>query len=108
MTNLVFAYGDGEPVHRHIDVPDIGNCCVSAVIVPLADREWHQAIQVSAGLGDDILAGALVVEVVSVKCVVVGVTPAPTRARVLRNTDGLALLNFALLLDPTIGVLTGI
>lgn len=36
-TNLVLADGDGVPIYSHIYLPDVRNCCVSPVIIPLSD-----------------------------------------------------------------------
>uniref|UniRef100_A0A8C2WJW5 Uncharacterized protein n=1 Tax=Cyclopterus lumpus TaxID=8103 RepID=A0A8C2WJW5_CYCLU len=83
------------PIHRHIYLPDIRNRCVSPVIIPLS-------------LGDNILAGALEVKVVTIKCVVMGVTPGPAYACVLGDADSVTLHNTALLFDPTLGIFAGI
>uniref|UniRef100_A0A3Q1HUD0 Uncharacterized protein n=1 Tax=Anabas testudineus TaxID=64144 RepID=A0A3Q1HUD0_ANATE len=92
-TNLVLAHYDGVPIHRHIYVPDIRNYCGSSV---------------AAGLRDDILAGALEVKVVTIKSVVVRVTPGPAGACVLGDADSFTFLNTARLLDTTIGIFAGI
>uniref|UniRef100_A0A8C9ZTQ8 Uncharacterized protein n=1 Tax=Sander lucioperca TaxID=283035 RepID=A0A8C9ZTQ8_SANLU len=89
-TNLVLADGNGVPIHRHIYFSDIRNYWVSTTL------------QVPAGLGDDILAGALEVKVVTIKCVVVGVTPGPAYACVLGDAHSFTLLNMALLFDPAL------
>lgn len=99
---------DGVPIYSHMYFPDIRDCCVSPVIIPLSDCEWHKTFHRPAGLRDDILAGALKVEVVTIKCVVVGVAPGPAGAKVLRDTNSFTLLNYTLLFDPTIGSFAGI
>lgn len=105
---MVLAHGDGVPIYRHIYIPDIRNSCVSPVIIPLSDGEWHKTIHIPTGLGDDILACALEVIIVTIKCVVVGVTPSPADACVLGDAHSFTLLYTALLLGPTLCIFAGI
>lgn len=36
-TNLVLVDSDGVPIHSNMYLPDIRDCCVSPVIIPLSD-----------------------------------------------------------------------
>lgn len=87
---------------------DIRDPPVAPIVISFSDREGNKAIQVPAGLRDDIFTCALKVKIVTVKCVVVRVTPGPADACVRRHTLCFTLHNTALLLDPTLGILTGI
>lgn len=40
-TDLILSNRDSVPIHEHINLPDVGNGCVSSVIIPLSNREWH-------------------------------------------------------------------
>lgn len=87
---------------------DIRDLLVASIFISFSDREGNKAIQCPAGLRDDIFTCALKVEIVTVKSVVVRVTPGPAGACVQRHTLCFTLYNLAILFHPTFDILTGI
>lgn len=81
---------------------------VAPIVISFSDRKGNKSIQLPTGLRDDIFTRALKVKIVTVVCVVVRVTPGPAAACVQRHTLRFTLHNTALLLDPTLDILTGI
>lgn len=87
---------------------DIRDPPVAPIVISFSDREGNKAIQVPAGLRDNIFTCALKVKIVAIIGVVVRVTPSPAGACVCRHTLCFTLHNTALLLETTLDILTGI
>lgn len=105
---MVLADGDRVAVDGNMNFSDVRNPLVAPIVVSLGDGEGNEAIQVPAGLRDDIFARALEVKVVTVERAVVRVTPGPADACVQRLAHCFALHNAALLLGPTLDILAWI
>ena len=97
-TEFVSASADLKTMNSQNDLLDAG--CLTAC-VPLVDGEGRQAMQVPAGPGVDVPAGALELKAVSIKGAVVGVSPGPAGTRRHRKTHRLAVFDDALLLRAT-------
>lgn len=105
---MVLADGDRVAVDGNMSLSDVRNPLVAPIVVSLGDREGNEAIQVPAGLGDDIFTRALEVKVVTVERAVVRVAPGNASACVQRLALCFALHNAALLLGPTLDILAWI
>lgn len=99
---LKLLHRHGVAVHRDEHQLDVGDGGAATVVVLLLDREGDQPGIVPGCLGDGIGAGALEIVVVAIEGVVMGVSPGPAGANVLRHTHRLSLLHFAGLLCTAI------
>lgn len=105
---MVLADGDRVAVDGNMSLSDVRNPLVAPIVVSLGDGEGNKAIQVPAGLRDDIFTRALEVKVVTVERVVVRVAPGPAGACVQWLAHCFTLHNAALLLEPTLDILAWI
>lgn len=101
--NLVPMDSDGILIHSYIYLPNVRNCFVSTVLIPLSDCEWHETIEFSTGLGDDILAYTLKIKVVTIKRAVMWISPGPAGTRVQRDAHSFTLYKFALFFGTAVG-----
>uniref|UniRef100_A0A8D2JG43 Uncharacterized protein n=1 Tax=Varanus komodoensis TaxID=61221 RepID=A0A8D2JG43_VARKO len=101
-SNFLLVDGDLVPIDKDVGQAHIGHGLVAPVVVLLNYGERNQCRVASTVLGNGVRAGALEIEVHSVKGVVVWIPPAPAASVEVGDTFGQSILNFACFLLSTV------